>query len=102
MSVDSRSYNLGEVALPNPSELCSNRSMRKWQRDRMRRRKKSPGPSQKASDQPEPLQPAYPDMDRPLQSSEPEPPPEPELEAFSAPAEGAQQLPDRTRRRRRR
>ena len=55
--------------------------MRKWQRDRMRRRKtrKPEGPSQPAQ-QPEPLQPAYPDMDRTLRAAEPEPEPEPVVE----------------------
>jgi predicted kinase len=51
--------------------------MRKWQRDRMRRRKaREPEGSSQPTQQPEPLQPAYPDMDRTLQSSEPEPEPE--------------------------
>jgi predicted kinase len=66
--------------LPNVGVVCSNRSMRKWQRDRMKRRKDKPaGPSQPEHPQPEPLQPAYPDMDRSLQMSnrEPEAAPEP-------------------------
>lgn len=57
--------------------------MRKWQRDRVRRRKDKPaGPSQPGQPQPEPLQPAYPDMDRSLQMSnrEPEAAPEPQFE----------------------
>ncbi|MGI9101824.1 MAG: AAA family ATPase [Terriglobales bacterium] len=50
--------------------------MRKWQRDRQRRRTRKPQtPGQKAA-QPEPLQPLYPDMDRRLEA--PAPPPEPE------------------------
>ncbi len=79
--------------MPNVGRVCSNRSMRKWQRDRMRRRKAKPeGPSQPAQPQPEPLQPAYPDMDRPLQMSKrepeaaPEPPPEPAPESIPAEA----------------
>ena len=66
--------------MPNVGPVCSNRSMRKWQRDRMRRSKAKPaGPSQPEQPQPEPLQPAYPDMDRSLQMSnrEPEAAPEP-------------------------
>lgn len=55
--------------------------MRKWQRDRMRRRKPRSATSQTAQQQPEPLQPAYPDMDRSLHSepSQPESPPQPEV-----------------------
>jgi predicted kinase len=62
--------------------------MRKWQRDRMKRRKEKPaGPSQPEQPQPEPLQPAYPDMDRSLQMSnrEPEAAPEPQPEPAPAP-----------------
>jgi predicted kinase len=62
--------------------------MRKWQRDRMKRRKDKPaGPSQPEQPQPEPLQPAYPDMDRSLQMSnrEPEAAPEPQPEPAPAP-----------------
>ena len=60
--------------MPNLARVCSNRSMRKWQRDRMRRRKAKPaGPSQPGQQQPEPLQPAYPDMDRSLHMSNREP-----------------------------
>ena len=53
------------------------RNMRKWQSDRMRRRKPKPAGPPQASQQPEPLQPAYPDMDRPLHMSDHEPAPEP-------------------------
>jgi predicted kinase len=67
--------------------------MRKWQRDRMKRRRDKPaGPSQPEQPQPEPLQPAYPDMDRRLQMSNrepeaaPEPPPAPAFEPPPAPA----------------
>jgi predicted kinase len=69
--------------------------MRKWQRDRVRRRKTKSSPSTEAN-QAEPLQPAYPDMDRTLESSEAEPPPEPS----PAPAEETP-VAERPRRRRR-
>ena len=54
--------------------------MRKWQRDRVRRRQPKSAQPPQASPKPEPLQPAYPDMDRPLHMSddEPAPPPAPE------------------------
>jgi len=80
--------------LPNLVRVCSNRSMRKWQRDRMRRRKTKPaGQSQPGQQQPEPLQPAYPDMDRSLQMSnrEPEAEAQPETQPeFAAEASPAQ------------
>ena len=84
--------------MPNVGRVCSNRSMRKWQRDRMRRRKAKPeGPSQPAQPQPEPLQPAYPDMDRPLQMAkrEPEAAPEPQFEPApeSQPAPAPESFP---------
>jgi predicted kinase len=61
--------------------------MRKWQRDRMKRRKDKPaGSSQPEQPQPEPLQPAYPDMDRSLQMSNREPEAAPEPQPESAPA----------------
>ncbi len=67
--------------MPKVGPVCSNPFMRKWQRDRMRRRKaKSAEPSQAAGQQPEPLQPAYPDMDRSLQMSNREVEPRPEAE----------------------
>lgn len=83
--------------------------MRKWQRDRMRRRKTKPeAPSQPAQTQPEPLQPAYPDMDRSLQmpkrepEAAPEPQPEPEPAPESIPAEaGESRRPARGGQRRR-
>jgi len=87
--------------LPNVGGVCSNRIMRKWQRDRMRRRKtKKPEGSPPASQQPEPLQPAYPDMDRTLQAPEPEPPQAREPEPPAAEA-GESQPAEPARRRRR-
>ena len=96
--------------MPNVGPVCSNRFMRKWQRDRMRRRKtKSAEPSQPAGQQPEPLQPAYPDMDRSLQMPhreaesrpEAEPGPPPELAPESSPAQpGEARRPARGQRRR--
>lgn len=93
--------------MPNAGPVCSNRSMRKWQRDRMRRSKAKPaGPSQPDQPQPEPLQPAYPDMDRSLQMSNrepqaaPEPPPEPAPESIPAEA-GESRRPARGGQRRR-
>jgi predicted kinase len=74
--------------------------MRKWQRDRMRRRKTKPaGPSQPGQQQPEPLQPAYPDMDRSLQMSnrEPEAEAQPETQPESA-AEASPAPPGEARR----
>jgi len=90
--------------------------MRKWQRDRMKRRKEKPaGPLQPEQPQPEPLQPAYPDMDRSLQMSNrepeaaPEPQPEPAPESIPAearesqrPARGGQRRRSREGRGRRR
>ena len=93
--------------MPNVVPVCSNRSMRKWQRDRVKRRKDKPaGPSQPEQPQPEPLQPAYPDMDRSLQMShrEPEavPQPQPEPVPESMPAEtGESRRPARGGQRRR-
>jgi predicted kinase len=74
--------------------VCSNRCMRKWQRDRMRRRKpKASGPSQ-PSQAPEPLQPAYPDMDRSLLAPNREPEAAPEAPQESAP-ENPERAPSR-------
>ncbi len=60
--------------------------MRKWQRDRMRRRKKVP-PTGQPAQQPEPLQPMYPDLQQPAApESEPVPEPAPEPQAGPEPA----------------
>jgi predicted kinase len=71
--------------------------MRKWQRDRMRRRKKPDTPPQPGS-QPEPLQPMYPELHN---EAEPEPAEPPAAEPESpAPAEAQPASTERSRRRR--
>ncbi len=76
--------------------------MRKWQRDRMRRRKPKPTGTAQPKQELEPLQPAYPDMDRPLHTDERESPSEPsdESAAESIRAEADEPTtPSRSRRR---
>ncbi len=70
--------------------------MRKWQRDRMRRRKPKASGSPPPSQQLEPLQPAYPDMDRPLHTADQEreeTPEPPEAPAESIQAEASDTRP---------
>jgi len=66
--------------------------MRKWQRDRMRRRKPKSAPSQPTQQQ-EPLQPAYPDMDRSLRTEPSEPSPEPDVTEPAAEATPGERPP---------
>lgn len=71
--------------------------MRKWQRDRMRRRKKKPDTSPQTGSQPEPLQPMYPELHDEAEPQPAEPSPvEPEPPAAAA----APVRPERSRRRR--
>jgi len=80
------------------ARLCSNLFMRKWQRDRVRRRKKKPA-SQPES-QGEPLQPMYPELQAEAEPPAPEPAPEPAPAEAEPPAEAQPTRPDRGRRRR--
>ncbi len=87
------------------AQVCYKRYMRKWMRERMKRRKKGgEGPSQEQGSAPEPLQPDFygePPEASATPAAESQPPPEPELASEPGAGSAEVQPAPRTSRRRR-